>query len=173
MTGHLPPDGLPVALKDADIVVIPAGVPRKPGMVSHGDYSSHSLPVFLLAQRWAMEMGQENAGDPWCTIPSLTIPGLPTSSLSVMFHLDQTRDDLFKVRQVQGSLLFCSCVDEGADQCLLSFVISLCFHPLDLHLVIVRSMPAVRVLSDLPYSRKLPCVDEPFNHMLTRPWVDD
>ncbi|KAL7411667.1 lactate/malate dehydrogenase [Mrakia frigida] len=32
VSGFLPPDGLPHALKGADIVVIPAGVPRKPGM---------------------------------------------------------------------------------------------------------------------------------------------
>ncbi|KAF7978182.1 hypothetical protein HWV62_1384 [Athelia sp. TMB] len=33
VTGYLPPnDGLLAALKDADLVVIPAGVPRKPGM---------------------------------------------------------------------------------------------------------------------------------------------
>ena len=33
VTGFLPPDnGAEKALKDSDIVVIPAGVPRKPGM---------------------------------------------------------------------------------------------------------------------------------------------
>lgn len=33
VTGYLPADGgLGKALKNADIVVIPAGVPRKPGM---------------------------------------------------------------------------------------------------------------------------------------------
>ena len=31
VTGHLGPDELGAALKDSDVVLIPAGVPRKPG----------------------------------------------------------------------------------------------------------------------------------------------
>ena len=43
--GYLPPDdGLSKALKGADIVVIPAGVPRKPGVSSAFD----CLPKHLL-----------------------------------------------------------------------------------------------------------------------------
>lgn len=50
MTGYLPADGgLGKALKNADIVVIPAGVPRKPGMTRDDLFNvsiSSSLPTF-------------------------------------------------------------------------------------------------------------------------------
>ena len=42
--GYLPPDdGLKKALTGADVVVIPAGVPRKPGVCGHIHISSYRL----------------------------------------------------------------------------------------------------------------------------------
>ena len=42
--GYLPPDdGLKKALTGADVVVIPAGVPRKPGVRGHIHISSYRL----------------------------------------------------------------------------------------------------------------------------------
>lgn len=42
VTGYVPgPDGLTHALKDAEIVLIPAGVPRKPGMTRDGTDRHH------------------------------------------------------------------------------------------------------------------------------------
>ena len=45
--GYLPPDdGLKKALKGADIVVIPAGVPRKPGVcISMLSYDNHAYDL--------------------------------------------------------------------------------------------------------------------------------
>ena len=50
VTGYLPADGgLGKALKNADIVVIPAGVPRKPGMTRDDLFNvstnPHTLPI--------------------------------------------------------------------------------------------------------------------------------
>lgn len=46
VAGFLPPDnGAEKALKGADIVVIPAGVPRKPGMTRDDLFVSRSLSV--------------------------------------------------------------------------------------------------------------------------------
>lgn len=42
--GYLPADdGLKLALTGADVVVIPAGIPRKPGMTRDGMFSFSSL----------------------------------------------------------------------------------------------------------------------------------
>ena len=44
VTGHeATPSGLAEALKGAEIVVIPAGVPRKPGMTRDGMDKLHSM----------------------------------------------------------------------------------------------------------------------------------
>lgn len=46
VAGFLPPDnGAEKALKGADIVVIPAGVPRKPGMTRDDLFVSRSLSI--------------------------------------------------------------------------------------------------------------------------------
>jgi malate dehydrogenase len=42
--GFLPPDdGLKKALTGANIVVIPAGIPRKPGVSSHAQHSDQTM----------------------------------------------------------------------------------------------------------------------------------
>ena len=48
VTSHLGPDQLPNALYNSHLVIIPAGVPRKPGMtrddlfnINAGEYSQH------------------------------------------------------------------------------------------------------------------------------------
>jgi malate dehydrogenase len=47
VTGYEPtPEGLAACLKGAEIVVIPAGVPRKPGMTRDGTYHGReALPA--------------------------------------------------------------------------------------------------------------------------------
>ncbi|ORY34754.1 L-malate dehydrogenase [Naematelia encephala] len=51
VTGYLPPDnGAEKALKDADIVVIPAGVPRKPGMTRDDLFKVNAGICATLAQ---------------------------------------------------------------------------------------------------------------------------
>ena len=47
VTGHLGPDELAASLKSCDVVVIPAGVPRKPGMVATSMHICH-LGLFTL-----------------------------------------------------------------------------------------------------------------------------
>ncbi len=48
VTGYEPTDGLTPALKGADVVLIPAGVPRKPGMTRDGMGFDHSLSLLRL-----------------------------------------------------------------------------------------------------------------------------
>ncbi len=50
VTGHKGPDALGAALKDADVVVIPAGVPRKPGMTRDDLFNINAGIVKTLAE---------------------------------------------------------------------------------------------------------------------------
>ncbi len=50
MTGHSGADSLPEALKDADLVIIPAGVPRKPGMTRDDLFNINASIVQSLAE---------------------------------------------------------------------------------------------------------------------------
>lgn len=76
VTGHLGPEQLDQALEGCDVVVIPAGVPRKPGMIP--PLSSTNLPryVFIL-----MAKRITNVRTHFCFNCSLTV--------------GMTRDDLF------------------------------------------------------------------------------
>ena len=55
VTSHLGPDQLSYALYDSHLVIIPAGVPRKPGMtrddlfnINAGKYHQHAALLFLV-----------------------------------------------------------------------------------------------------------------------------
>ena len=50
MTGHQGAESLPEALKDADLVIIPAGVPRKPGMTRDDLFHINASIVQSLAE---------------------------------------------------------------------------------------------------------------------------
>ena len=50
MTGHQGAESLPEALKDADLVIIPAGVPRKPGMTRDDLFNINASIVQSLAE---------------------------------------------------------------------------------------------------------------------------
>ena len=50
MSGHSGADSLPEALKDADLVIIPAGVPRKPGMTRDDLFNINASIVKSLAE---------------------------------------------------------------------------------------------------------------------------
>ncbi|KAL0818544.1 hypothetical protein ABMA28_008983 [Loxostege sticticalis] len=50
VTGHQGPDQLADAIKDADVVVIPAGVPRKPGMTRDDLFNTNASIVRDLAE---------------------------------------------------------------------------------------------------------------------------
>ncbi len=43
VTGHKGAEEMATALEDADVVVIPAGVPRKPGMTRYGEKGNESM----------------------------------------------------------------------------------------------------------------------------------
>ncbi|KAM3955754.1 malate dehydrogenase 2 [Aphomia sociella] len=49
VSGHKGPEELPAAIKDADVVVIPAGVPRKPGMTRDDLFNTNASIVRDLA----------------------------------------------------------------------------------------------------------------------------
>lgn len=53
VTGHIGPDQLGDALKGTDIVVIPAGVPRKPGMTRDDLFNTNATIVAILADACA------------------------------------------------------------------------------------------------------------------------
>ena len=50
MTGHSGADSLPEALKGAEVVIIPAGVPRKPGMTRDDLFNINAGIVRTLAE---------------------------------------------------------------------------------------------------------------------------
>ena len=50
VTGHTGADSLPEALAGADLVVIPAGVPRKPGMTRDDLFNINASIVKTLAE---------------------------------------------------------------------------------------------------------------------------
>ena len=50
VTGHQGAESLPEALKDADLVIIPAGVPRKPGMTRDDLFNINASIVQSLAE---------------------------------------------------------------------------------------------------------------------------
>ena len=57
VTSHLGPDQLSNALYDSHLVIIPAGVPRKPGMtrddlfnINAGKYHQHAALLFLVCK---------------------------------------------------------------------------------------------------------------------------
>ena len=50
VTGHSGQDSLEAALKDSDLVVIPAGVPRKPGMTRDDLFNINAGIVKSLAE---------------------------------------------------------------------------------------------------------------------------
>lgn len=58
VTGHLGDEQLPDALKDADIVVIPAGVPRKPGMTRDDLFNTNASIVRNLVEACATHCPQ-------------------------------------------------------------------------------------------------------------------
>ena len=53
VTGHTGEESLPACLKDADVVVIPAGVPRKPGMTRDDLFNINAGIVKKLAEKIA------------------------------------------------------------------------------------------------------------------------
>ncbi|XP_070768567.1 malate dehydrogenase, mitochondrial isoform X2 [Enoplosus armatus] len=53
VTGHMGPDQLDAALKGCDVVVIPAGVPRKPGMTRDDLFNTNATIVATLADACA------------------------------------------------------------------------------------------------------------------------
>ncbi|KAM4795468.1 malate dehydrogenase, mitochondrial [Rhinophrynus dorsalis] len=53
VTGYLGPEQLPESLKDADVVVIPAGVPRKPGMTRDDLFNTNASIVATLTEACA------------------------------------------------------------------------------------------------------------------------
>ena len=50
MVGHTGADSLPEALKGAEVVIIPAGVPRKPGMTRDDLFNINAGIVKILAE---------------------------------------------------------------------------------------------------------------------------
>jgi malate dehydrogenase len=50
VTGHEGPDELPAALKDADYVIVPAGMPRKPGMTRDDLFTANASIVLELTK---------------------------------------------------------------------------------------------------------------------------
>ena len=54
VTGHVGDDQLPEALKNADVVVIPAGVPRKPGMTRDDLFNTNASIVRSLVEACAV-----------------------------------------------------------------------------------------------------------------------
>lgn len=58
MTGHTGEENLPACLKDADVVVIPAGVPRKPGMTRDDLFNINAGIVKKLAEKIAVHCPQ-------------------------------------------------------------------------------------------------------------------
>ncbi|MEE6513719.1 hypothetical protein FKM82_021509 [Ascaphus truei] len=53
VTGYLGPEQLPESLKDCDVVVIPAGVPRKPGMTRDDLFNTNATIVYNLTEACA------------------------------------------------------------------------------------------------------------------------
>ncbi|CAK0750754.1 hypothetical protein CVIRNUC_002015 [Coccomyxa viridis] len=58
VTGHTGEENLPACLKDADVVVIPAGVPRKPGMTRDDLFNINAGIVKKLAEKIAVHCPQ-------------------------------------------------------------------------------------------------------------------
>lgn len=81
--GNLPDnDGLSKTLKGADVVVIPAGVPRKPGVSD-----SRDPPVRASANMWSTRIDDK--------VIFLNLIEMKDADM-----IDECRDDLFKVRRV-------------------------------------------------------------------------
>jgi hypothetical protein len=76
VTGHSGADSLPEALKDADLVIIPAGVPRKPGMTRDDLFNINASIVQSLAEGIAKHCPKvRRARTAPCASPALGLQG--------------------------------------------------------------------------------------------------
>ena len=91
MTGHTGEENLPACLKDADVVVIPAGVPRKPGMTRDDLFNINAGIVKKLAEKIAVhcpQVGSPPAMHEYCleiaTLLALYAYQIPESPLEML-----------------------------------------------------------------------------------------